>query len=90
MKFKTPQLVINDSANTLTKLAEEMRLQYKHPVVAITGSMGKSSTRMLISAGLKDYYPLQNRFNNNIRSAVYLLLCKMIRQPNFDKVRIIV
>ena len=38
---------------------------------------------MLISAGLKDYYPLQNRFNNNIRSAVYLLLCKMIRQPNF-------
>lgn len=41
MKFKTPQLVINDSANTLTKLAEEMRLQYKHPVVAITRSMGK-------------------------------------------------
>ena len=57
MNFKIPQLVINDSANTLTNLAEEMRLQYKHPIVAITGSMGKSSTRMLISAGLKDYYP---------------------------------
>ena len=41
MKFKTPQLVINDSAKTLTKLAGEMRLQYKHPVIAITGSMGK-------------------------------------------------
>lgn len=83
MKFKTPQLVINDSAKTLTKLAGEMRLQYKHPVIAITGSMGKSSTRMLISAGLKDYYPLQNRYNSNVRYAVYLLLCKMIRQPNF-------
>ena len=60
-----------------------MRLQYKHPVVCYNRINGKSSTRMLISAGLKDYYPLQNRFNNNIRSAVYLLLCKMIRQPNF-------
>ena len=44
--------------------------------------MGKSSTRMLISAGLKDYYPLQNRFNNNIRSSIFII-CKMIRQPNF-------
>ena len=41
MKFKTPLISYHDSANTLTKLAEEMRLQYKHPVVAITGSMGK-------------------------------------------------
>ncbi|WP_153983303.1 Mur ligase family protein [Staphylococcus hominis] len=83
MSYKIPQLVVKDSAQTLSNLAEKMRIQYKNPVIAITGSMGKSSTRMLISAGLKDYMPLQNRYNNNIRSAVYLLLCKLIRQPNF-------
>lgn len=83
LKHNVPQLIVTDSVIALKTLAIYIRNQYKNPLIAITGSMGKSSTRLLISALLKDYDVLENRGNNNVRAAVYANMLKLIRQPDF-------
>ncbi|MEJ7479602.1 Mur ligase family protein [Staphylococcus pasteuri] len=83
MEHKIPQLIVHDSVKAIKKLATYIRNQYKNPVIAITGSMGKSSTRMLTSSLLQDYNVLENRGNNNIRAAIYANMLKLIKNPDF-------
>lgn len=71
LEYKIPQLIVQDSIKAFKTLAIYIRNQYKNPVIAITGSMGKSSTRMLTASLLKDYPIQENRGNNNIRAAIY-------------------
>lgn len=83
LKHRTPQIIVEDSVDALKRLANHIRDSYKNPVIAITGSMGKSSTRILLSTLLKDYTVLQNRGNNNIRAAIYANMCKLIKNQQF-------
>lgn len=83
LKHKTPQLIVEDSVAAFKTLAIHIRNQYHNPVIAVTGSMGKSSTRMLISSLLQDYNVLENRGNNNIRAAIYANMLKLIKNPDF-------
>lgn len=45
LNFIVPQIIVDNSVQAFKKLAIYIRNQYKNPVIAITGSMGKSSTR---------------------------------------------
>ncbi len=83
LKYKIPQIIIKDSVKALKTLAIHIRNQYQNPIIAITGSIGKSSTRMLISSLLKDYKVLENRGNNNVRGSIYALMLKLITNPDF-------
>lgn len=83
LKFSVPQIIVEDSVQAFKKLAIYIRNQYKNPVIAITGSMGKSSTRMLTTSLLSDFDVLENRGNNNVRSAVYNNMLKLIKNPDF-------
>ena len=83
LTFNTPQIIIEDSVQALKKLAIYIRNQYKNPVIAVTGSMGKSSTRMLITSLLSDFNVLENRGNNNVRAAIYSNMLKLIKNPDF-------
>ncbi|AWI43343.1 hypothetical protein BJG88_00350 [Staphylococcus nepalensis] len=83
MEHKIPQLIVDDSVKALKTLAIHIRNQFHNPVIAITGSMGKSSTRMLISSLLQDYQVLENRGNNNIRAAIYANMLKLIKNPDY-------
>ena len=83
LKFTVPQIIVEDSVQAFKKLAIYIRNQYKNPVVAITGSMGKSSTRMLITSLLSDFDVLENRGNNNVRAAIYNNMLKLIKNPDF-------
>lgn len=83
LKFTVPQIIVEDSIQALKKLAIYIRNQYKNPVIAITGSMGKSSTRMLTTSLLSDFDVLENRGNNNVRSAIYNNMLKLIKNPDF-------
>ncbi|HCY9455461.1 TPA: glutamate ligase [Staphylococcus aureus] len=83
LKFTVPQIIVKDSVQAFKKLAIYIRNQYKNPVVAITGSMGKSSTRMLITSLLSDFDVLENRGNNNVRAAIYNNMLKLIKNPDF-------
>ncbi|MGV3095968.1 Mur ligase family protein [Staphylococcus borealis] len=83
LKFSVPQIIVEDSVQAFKKLAIYIRNQYKNPVIAITGSMGKSSTRMLTTSLLGDYDVLENRGNNNVRAAIYNNMLKLIKNPDF-------
>lgn len=83
LEYKIPQLIVQDSIKAFKTLAIYIRNQYKNPVIAITGSMGKSSTRMLTASLLKDYPIQENRGNNNIRAAIYANMLKLIKNPYF-------
>lgn len=83
LNFKIPQIIVENSIEALKTLAVTIRENYKNPIVAITGSMGKSSTRLMVALALKNYKVLENRANSNTRSAVLLQMCKLASNPDF-------
>lgn len=66
----------NDTLNALQKLANFHRKQFKIPILAITGSNGKTTTKELIAAVLSKKFNLlytQGNFNNHIGVPLTLL-----------------
>lgn len=51
-----PVLVVEDTLRALQKLATEYRRYFQIPVVGITGSVGKTSTRGMVSSVLRQCY----------------------------------
>lgn len=69
-------ILVNDVLETLQGLAKYHRMQLKVPVVAITGSNGKTTTKELVSAVLKKKfktYFTQGNLNNHIGVPLTLL-----------------
>ena len=72
-------LQFNDVLDTLQKLANYHRNQFKKPVLAITGTNGKTTTKELISAVLSRKYKVcatQGNLNNHIGVPLTLLSIK--------------
>jgi UDP-N-acetylmuramoyl-tripeptide--D-alanyl-D-alanine ligase len=64
-----PVIVVEDTHRALRALAEEYRKQFRIPVVGITGSVGKTSTKEMIASVLRENYRThmtQGNFNNEI------------------------
>lgn len=64
-----PQVVVNDSLKALSQLAHARRRQFDIPVVGITGSNGKTTTKEMIGAILSRLGPClvtQGNLNNHI------------------------
>lgn len=80
---EVPQIIVSNIIEALKTIGLHMRENYKNPLIAITGSNGKSSTRLMLGHLLSDYEIFQNRGNNNTRSAIWLNLCKLVKKPDF-------
>jgi UDP-N-acetylmuramoyl-tripeptide--D-alanyl-D-alanine ligase len=64
-----PAVIVPDTLEALGKLAEEYRKMFRIPVVAVTGSVGKTSTKEMIAAILSARYNVhksKGNFNNEI------------------------
>ena len=62
-------LLVDDVLTTLQQLARHHRLQFSIPVVQITGTNGKTTTKELVSTVLSEKYKVlftQGNFNNHI------------------------
>ncbi|HEV2916735.1 MAG TPA: UDP-N-acetylmuramoyl-tripeptide--D-alanyl-D-alanine ligase [Candidatus Babeliales bacterium] len=72
-------LVVYDTLQALFECARAWRAQFSYPVVAVTGSLGKTSTKERISHILKEYgMPhLVSRANQNTRIGVALNILRM-------------
>jgi len=77
-KYKTSNktLLVNDVLKTLQKLATYHRQQLKIPIIALTGSNGKTTTKELIKAVLSQKFKVcatVGNFNNHIGVPLTLL-----------------
>jgi len=61
-----PRLVVDDTLVTLRDLAALQRTELEIPVIAITGSSGKTSTKDLLAAALPGAWASPRSFNNEI------------------------
>jgi len=71
-------ILVEDTLQALGNLARERRRRYPVPVVALTGSNGKTTTKELISACLETKFPvLRNRGNWNNLVGLPLTLLRL-------------
>ena len=73
-----PGLVVADTKLALGQLASGWRAQFKLPLIAVTGSNGKTTVTQMIAAILRSYAPdrmlaTQGNFNNDIGVPLTLL-----------------
>ena len=69
-------ILVEDTLKTLQELAREHRRRFSIPVIAITGSNGKTTTKELLSSVLAGQYPThftKGNFNNHIGVPLTLL-----------------
>lgn len=69
-------ILVDDVLHTLQQLATHHRRQFNIPVLAITGSNGKTTTKELVSAVLASHYPAhftRGNLNNHIGVPLTLL-----------------
>ncbi|EPH95996.1 Mur ligase middle domain protein [Enterococcus faecalis 13-SD-W-01] len=78
----TPQFIVPDAWKFLLELSAKLRSDFTKPVVAITGSAGKTSTRMMITHLLQEKKILENRGNHNVRFAIPLYMSKLLSKPD--------
>jgi UDP-N-acetylmuramoyl-tripeptide--D-alanyl-D-alanine ligase len=62
----TPRIVVADTLAALRDLAAKRRAELTAPVVAITGSSGKTSTKDLLAAALPGAWASPRSFNNEV------------------------
>ena len=79
---RTPQFIVKNSWEFLLQISEKIRSNFVQPIVAITGSAGKTSTRMMISHLFQNEKVLENRGNHNVRFAIPLYLSKLVSEPD--------
>ena len=79
-KYKgTSIIVVKNTLEALQKIAIYKRSLYKIPVVAITGSVGKTSTKDMIASVLEQKYKVlktQGNYNNHIGLPLTILKLK--------------
>lgn len=66
---KLPMLVVKDTLAAYQAIAQWWRSQFKHPVIAVTGSVGKTTTKELIASVLAAHGKVlktQANYNNEI------------------------
>ncbi len=71
-----PQILVENSARALAKIGAFYRAQLDIPIVGITGSVGKTSTKEMIASVLSQHFKVQKtagNFNNEI--GLPLTLC---------------
>lgn len=75
-KFPKRVILVDSSLKTLQLLAKHHRLQFKIPVIGLTGTNGKTTTKELINAVLSTKYKViatEGNFNNDIGVPLTLL-----------------
>jgi UDP-N-acetylmuramoyl-tripeptide--D-alanyl-D-alanine ligase len=68
-----PQLIVQDTVESLQEIAKNHRNQYNIPIVGITGSCGKTSTKEALSNLLPDSLSTVGNLNNHLGVPLTLL-----------------
>lgn len=81
------QLLVFDPIKTLSLLAREWRRHYEIPVIAITGSNGKTSTKELLSHVLSCKYKIHSTSGN--QNTIIGLSLNLLQISNYHEISIL-
>ncbi|EMG28477.1 hypothetical protein X560_1279 [Listeria fleischmannii 1991] len=81
-RLTTPQFIVENSWEFMLGFSKLVRTHFHKPAIAITGSVGKTSTRMLLTHLLNERKVLENRGNHNTRFAIPLYMSKLLKEPD--------
>ncbi len=82
LDLAVPVLVVDDSLSALQKIAQFHRRRFENPVVAVSGSCGKTSTKEMLAALAAWKNPLVTEGNLNNQIGVPLTLTKIDLRQN--------
>jgi UDP-N-acetylmuramoyl-tripeptide--D-alanyl-D-alanine ligase len=81
MPVKLPQIVVKDTTEALGQMGRAQRLQWNGPVVAVTGSVGKTTVKDMTAHLLKgSFRVLKTQGNLNNQWGLPLTLLKLTRE----------
>lgn len=76
--YPIPKIKVCSAVESLGQIAKYIRQLYQKPVIAITGSVGKTTTKELVSLVLKEKYKvLKSEKNNNNHIGLPITLLKL-------------
>lgn len=76
-------LHVDSTLAALQKIAKAIRSSYHHPVIGVTGSVGKTTTREMITAALETKYQVfHTEGNQNSQIGVPLTLSSILDRPS--------
>jgi UDP-N-acetylmuramyl pentapeptide synthase len=79
-----PQLLVDNSYDVIKMLGVSARADYSGKIVAITGTVGKTTTKMMIDLLLRGFGTVESTYkNHNSRTGVALTLGRCSSQPDF-------
>ena len=76
-QIRLPQLKVDDPLRALQRIASTWRRGFSHPVIGVTGSCGKTSTKELLAKLLGDTDVHRTRDNSNNQIGVPLTLLEI-------------
>lgn len=83
LKAKLPQFIVPDAWEFMYEISKQLRREFDGEVIAVTGSVGKSSLRLMLNHLLEGTCQVQsNRGNHNTRLAIPLYMTKLIKKPD--------
>lgn len=89
LKYKLPQIIVKNSLQAIILLAEAARKKMKNNIIAITGSVGKSSTRLFFEHLISnDKFVIATRGNHNTQMGVPLYGAKLCTNPDLAFIEI--
>lgn len=84
LDVKVPQIIVADTFKGLGALAKAWREQFKIPIIALTGTAGKTTTKEMIASILREIGPtLATEINLNNNIGVPLTLLKLRPEHQF-------
>lgn len=83
LRHTIPQFIVPNTWNFMYEVGAYLREAFPGPVVAVTGSVGKSTVRLMLEHLLQgNFSVLSNRGNHNTRLAMPLYLDKLAQNPD--------
>ncbi len=81
---KIPQFKVANSYEVIKMIGYDARSEYNGKIIALTGTVGKTTTKNMLHHLLSEYGSVESTYkNHNTRTGVPLTLARCVKQPDY-------